>query len=175
MIGNVKLGPAAHIPYPGKQPEPKPPHAAAAAAAGVPDTFEYSGEAKALRSENLSRTRPAEIPEWQRAAASKPPDNTAAIEKNRELTAIRIAMRIANGDNVPQKDHEFLIEYDAKLYRAAMKAGMIAENKEPKNYDSLADDMLASEQALLDSDDSPTLTNPDGMVQSDIGEAEGSE
>ena len=74
-------------------------------------------------------------------------DDAAAAERKKKLMAMKIAMRIANGDNVPMQDHRFLAEYDSKLYMAAMKASLTADNKDPKDYDSLVDEMFAEENA----------------------------
>jgi len=73
--------------------------------------------------------------------------NEVDPEKRRELVAFKIAMRIARGDNVPEADHRFLVEYDSKLYMAAMRARTIAENKDPKDYESLAEALFALEAA----------------------------
>lgn len=68
-------------------------------------------------------------------------------EANIKLTAMKIARRISNGDNVPMQDHRFLAEYDPNLYKAALKASIVAENNDPEDYESLADELAAEENA----------------------------
>jgi len=78
-------------------------------------------------------------------------------EAQRKMTAMKIARRISNGDNVPMQDHRFLAEYDSNLYKAALKASLVAENDDPKDYDSLVDEMLAEENAKAN----PDIQNPE--------------
>jgi len=54
-----------------------------------------------------------------------------------KLKCLRIAIRIMNGDNVPQADHDFLIEHNPSLYKLAMSARM--PNDDPYDYDALSD------------------------------------
>ncbi|MCL1862533.1 MAG: hypothetical protein FWF78_03085 [Defluviitaleaceae bacterium] len=54
--------------------------------------------------------------------------------------ATEIAMRIANGDNVPQSDRAFLIEHSPGMYMKANNMRMMRENNNPKDYDSLLPD-----------------------------------
>ena len=75
-----------------------------------------------------------------------------AIEGRRKLTAMRIALRIASGDKVPWQDHKFLAEYDAGLYRAALKASLSADKEEPEDHDSLVDEMAAEESKFNDAE-----------------------
>jgi len=75
-------------------------------------------------------------------------DDAAAAEARRKMTAMKIAKRISNGDNVPMQDHRFLAEFDANLYKAALKASMVADNKDPEDHESLADELAATEAAL---------------------------
>jgi len=70
-------------------------------------------------------------------------DDSIASEARQRLAAMKIAMRIANGDNVPMEDHKFLAEYDAALYKAAMEASVVANNDDPKDYDSLVEELFA--------------------------------
>ncbi len=49
-----------------------------------------------------------------------------------------IAMRIAAGDEVPQKDIKFLIKYNAGLYAKAMQ--MRIPKNEPEEYDTVLDE-----------------------------------
>ena len=74
-------------------------------------------------------------------------DDTDDTEAQRKLTAMKIARRISNGDNVPMQDHRFLAEYDSNLYKAALKASMVADNDDPETYESLADELAAAENA----------------------------
>jgi hypothetical protein len=68
-------------------------------------------------------------------------------ESKKKLAAMKIAMRIANGDNVPIDDHRWLAEYDSVLYKAALKASLVAENDDPKDYDSLIEEMFGGDNA----------------------------
>ena len=61
-------------------------------------------------------------------------------------------MRIANGDNVPMVDHRFLAEYDSALYKTALKASLVANNDDPKDYDSLVEEMFAEDHARAGSE-----------------------
>ena len=81
----------------------------------------------------------------QVARAAEP--NDAAAAGRMKLAAMKIAMRISNGDNVPMQDHRFLAEYDSALYKAAMQASLVADNDNPRNYDSMVDEMSAAENA----------------------------
>jgi hypothetical protein len=106
--------------------------------------------------------------ELNSANQSKEIDKAAIIEGNRKLTAIQIAMRIARGDNVPMQDHKFLAEYDAKMYMAAMKASQIAKSDDRRNHESLVDEMLAAEDALMSSDDDNQRIGTGGDGSADV-------
>jgi len=83
-------------------------------------------------------------------------DEASETESQRRMTAMKISRRIANGDNVPMQDHRFLAEFDPNLYKASLKASMVAENDDPEDYESLVDEMSAAENARanLQSEDS---------------------
>lgn len=67
--------------------------------------------------------------------------NDAAAEHWRnKILALRIAMRIANGDNVPIRDHRFLMEFDSSMYNEAVKMSVVSNNDDPENYDALTED-----------------------------------
>lgn len=51
-----------------------------------------------------------------------------------------IFRRIANGDKVPAKDEQKLMEYSSEMYMAAKMAASMAKNKHPKKYKSVYDD-----------------------------------
>jgi hypothetical protein len=99
---------------------------------------------------------------------SDEPDNSAATEARRKLVAMRIAMRISKGDNVPMQDHRYLAEYDAKLYKAALRASMVADNDDPEDHDSLVDEMLAAEQAEAESRSQGAKPQADGLIENTI-------
>jgi len=80
-------------------------------------------------------------------------DDTLAAEARRKMTAMKIAKRISNGDNVPMQDHRFLAEFDPNLYKAALKASLVADNNDPEDHESLADDLAATEAALANQAD----------------------
>ena len=44
----------------------------------------------------------------------------------------------------------FLAEYDSALYKAALKASLTAKNDDPETHESLADELLAHENALCE-------------------------
>ena len=53
---------------------------------------------------------------------------------------MEIARRIANGDKVPAKDEQKLMEYNSEMYQAAKAAATLNENKKHKHYKSLFDE-----------------------------------
>ena len=50
---------------------------------------------------------------------------------------MEIARRLSNGDHVPPSDEEKLMNYSMELYIASKNAGMLKEDKDSKEYDSL--------------------------------------
>ena len=94
------------------------------------------------------------------------PDDAIAAAGRMKMTAMKIAMRIAKGDNVPMQDHRFLAEYDAKLYKAAMQASVVADNDDPETHESLADELAALENALAQRDG--LATEDETEIGSDI-------
>lgn len=63
----------------------------------------------------------------------------AASEGVKQLSrCIKIAMRIVQGDNVPTKDKQYLMEHNSELYSMAMNMRMY--KKDPKDYESELDD-----------------------------------
>ncbi|MCL2620303.1 MAG: hypothetical protein FWD97_05140 [Defluviitaleaceae bacterium] len=55
--------------------------------------------------------------------------------RNQRL-AMKIATRIKRGDNVPQRDKDFLLEQSPGMFKLAMSARQ--RNEDPKDYDSIA-------------------------------------
>lgn len=53
---------------------------------------------------------------------------------------MEIARRIANGDKVPRKDEQKLMEFNNELYQAAKAAAMLNAHRKHKEYDSLFDE-----------------------------------
>lgn len=53
-----------------------------------------------------------------------------------QIKAMRIARRIINGDNVPVRDHRFLVEQNPGLYKTAVS--LRRRNEDPKDYDALS-------------------------------------
>ena len=70
------------------------------------------------------------------------------------IKCIQIAMRIMNGDKVPEKDKQFLIENQPQMYSNALL--LRRPNEKPKKYDSL----LADEKN--DADDIVSVGGFDG-------------
>jgi len=93
------------------------------------------------------------------ASAMKEVGNAGDGADNK-LKAMRIAMRIAKGDNVPLKDHRFLAEYDSRLYKVSMEASLMAENRNPEDHESLVetDENQAAEQGVQDVESSEDAT-----------------
>ena len=95
-------------------------------------------------------------------------DDAIAAEARRKMTAMKIAKRISNGDNVPMQDHRFLAEFDANLYKAALKASMVADNKDPEDHESLADELAATEAALANRADLDAGVETDEATESAV-------
>jgi len=90
------------------------------------------------------------LEEYENTGAVGRTDKTDDVddkEAQRKMTAMKIAKRISNGDNVPMQDHRFLAEFDPNLYKAALKASLVADNDDPEDYESLADELAAAESA----------------------------
>jgi hypothetical protein len=88
---------------------------------------------------------------------------------------MKIARRISNGDNVPMQDHRFLAEFDPNLYKAALKASLVADNDDPEDYESLADELAAAEsaKALRDAQNSEAelysaVTTTENVIDSEV-------
>ena len=86
-------------------------------------------------------------------------DDTVATEARRKMTALKIAQRIAKGDNVPMQDHRFLAEYDSALYKASLKASLTVKNDDPETHESLADELLEIENAINNADNNESLVD----------------
>ena len=84
-----------------------------------------------------------------------------------KMIALRIAMRISNGDNVPREDHRFLMEFDAGLYNQAVNMGMISRNNNPEDYDSLLEEPSENNDSGSDRAGAD-IPIPSGSVGSDI-------
>ena len=67
---------------------------------------------------------------------------------------MEIARRIANGDKVPAKDEQKLMEYNSELYQAAKSAAILNEDKNHKKYKT----MFEEEEDTKDSDESSSST-----------------
>jgi len=160
VINNVNSNPASRFFNHTKQAENRTRNESKRASISVSDRIEISDKAraalKASRKEGKdqgccpdAKEDPIEefLEEYNRTSKVGLFDepNDAAAAARMKLAAIRIAMRISNGDNVPMQDHRFLAEYDSALYKAAMQASLVADNDNPKKYDSLVDEMSAAE------------------------------
>lgn len=75
-----------------------------------------------------------------------------------------IAMRIAAGDDVPEKDIKFLIKYNSALYAKAMQ--MRIPKKDPEEYDSVLSD--EEEKELQQSEFSDMLSSGAAMDMTSI-------
>ncbi|MBR3840206.1 MAG: hypothetical protein IKM20_03620 [Erysipelotrichales bacterium] len=98
-----------------------------------------------------------------------------AMEESFEVIAncMKIAMRILNGDEVPAKDAQYLMENDPDLYEMAVS--MRQENDDPKRYDSvLEDEEESASDDMAISSENPELSDiVDGAASS--GEIQGGE
>jgi len=96
-------------------------------------------------------------------------EDSKTTEARRKLYAMKIAQRIAKGDNVPMQDHRFLAEFDSALYKTSLRASLTADNDDPETHDSLADELLAIEDAIFnrDSKDISTETDNSDTVPAD--------
>lgn len=64
-----------------------------------------------------------------------------AANQFKDMTKMmEIARRIANGDKVPGKDEQKLMEYNSKLYQSAKQAAIMNQNKKHKTYKSMFED-----------------------------------
>jgi hypothetical protein len=90
-----------------------------------------------------------------------------AESMRQKMIALKIAMRISNGDNVPREDHRFLMEFDAGLYNQAVNMGVIARNNNPEDYDSLLEEPSENNDSGSDRAGAD-IPMPSGSVGSDI-------
>ena len=63
-----------------------------------------------------------------------------------EMKIIKTAQRIANGDKVPAKDEQKVMEYSMELYLASKNAAMLKEQEKRKEDKSLWDDEEEKEE-----------------------------
>ena len=103
-------------------------------------------------------------------------DDAIAAEARRKMTAMKIAMRISKGDNVPMQDHRFLAEYDSNLYKTALNASLTAKKDDPETHESLADELAATESAIANRANQNTEVDADSAAaESEVTEADGFE
>ena len=160
MIKKVTSNPAAGLHKFNRQPENKTRNANRHFNMNIADRIEISKEARAAsREKKCVLDSPDEtikqiLEEYNNTSGlgriGKTEDDSSNDEQKKRLAAIKIAMRIANGDNVPIDDHKWLAEYDSKLYMAALKASLTADNDDPKDYDSLIAEMFAEQNPAAD-------------------------
>ena len=117
------------------------------------DKLEISVDAKRIISQNESDDKEFDVEEFiekNTGTSSRvdEPEDAKTTEARRKLYAMKISQRIARGDNVPMQDHRFLAEFDPALYKASLKASLTAENDDPETHESLADKLLAIEDAM---------------------------
>ena len=135
------------------------------------DTIELSREAKDTAKQNDKRSkldeRRDELQALRRELERINEMNEGAAEGWRnKIKALRIAMRIISGHNVPEEDHRFLREADIDLYTRAIT--MRIEKQDPDDYDRLSED----EEERVDKavDDSADAAAPVPEVDSGGGE-----
>lgn len=76
---------------------------------------------------------------------------------------MEISRRISNGDHVPPSDEEKLMNYSMELYLAAKNAGMLKQDKDSKDYDSLWEEEEGDTPPVEDNIDDTecTMEGPD--------------
>ena len=157
MIKNVISNPAASLQKFHRQPENKTRNAIRRFDFNISDKIEISKEARTASKIPPSAEEAQDdsfeeiLEEYKNTFSStrtEEADDAAALERKSKLAAMKIAKRIANGDNVPMQDHRWLAEYDSKLYMAALKASLVAENDDPKDYDSLIEEMFGEQNPV---------------------------
>ena len=121
------------------------------------DSLEISPEAKAFSYEENIESNAENNINSKSSVRNDQTDDSATTEARRKLTALKIAQRIAKGDNVPMQDHRFLAEYDSALYKVSLKASLTAKNDDPETHESLADELLELENKLRNPGDEEVL------------------
>ena len=185
MISNVNIFSGARFQKHSKQAENSPKKENETTTLSTSDKIEISDEAKAasrnthanLQTKNSAQVLSSDEPdkpleellaEYKNTGGTSRADATddgSETEAKRKLTAMKIARRISKGDNVPMQDHRFLAEFDANLYKAALKASMVADNKDPEDHDSLADELAAEESAKALRDSQRTELDTDAAEE----------
>lgn len=104
------------------------------------DTVSISDEARALLAEdgklNPYAEKAREVAEILRRLEEAPdPADNPYMDK---IKCLQIAMRIMNGDHVPTKDRQFLLENEPEMYSKALL--LRRNNNDPKKYKSLIAD-----------------------------------
>ena len=127
------------------------------------DILEISPEAKAISYEEF-KTHEEKINNNNiTSTRNDETEDPMATEARRKLTAMKIAQRIARGDNVPMQDHRFLAEYDSALYKVSLKASLTADNDDPETHESLAEELLAIENIINNRDGQASLVEPENV------------
>lgn len=127
----------------------------------IGDILSISDEARALLAEDdpldsnngaLSERELAAMLEQLRESSD--PSNNPYSDR---IKCLQIAMRIINGDKVPTKDMQFLMENEPELYAKALL--LRRQNDKPKKYKSLLED---------EKDDVAAVESSSGEKASDI-------
>jgi len=127
----------------------------------VEDELEISEEAH--NKHNQRNCCPDEMRD--KAEQAREAARAAAEFWRNKLKAQEIARRIMKGDNVPQKDYDFLMEHDPDLFKKAVSLRRF-DNDDPKDHDALSDgdestaatDVIGTD--MLDSISVPTTSTP---------------
>ena len=112
--------------------------------------------------------------------ASKQQSDAMADQAKEMNKIMLVARRIMHGDKVPAKDEKKLMEFDKDLYIMAKNAGMMAQLKERKKYDSLWEDEEKKEyedpMEAADAEeafaDGPEVVSVESVMEAAIGEKE---
>jgi|GEM_PF-2068269 len=127
------------------------------------DELEISEESRRRLDEQNSNWSVDQLRE--QAEQAREASRAAAEFWRNKLKAMEIARRIINGDNVPQRDYDFLMEHDPDLFKKAVSLRRF-DNEEAEDYDALSEDgeTTAADYVIgadmLDSISVPTTSTP---------------
>lgn len=136
------------------------------------DSIAISEEAKAFAAKQTSGTMDASMQDDLKAQMKQSEDEGSAYQTY--IKCMRIALRIMNGDEVPEEDRKFLMDNEPELYAKAITLRM--EKEDPEEYDSLlTEEDLADPEAKETPLDAATEP-PESDAAADalpVGEPEG--
>jgi len=125
----------------------------------VPADELYGSQEEATHEEQLEALRETRRDTTQKLREAMEAGDAMADHWREKLLALRIAMRIASGNNVPARDRRFLMEFDSDMYGEAVRASLIAANNDPNDYEALTEDPSDDERARSAVDDAGASTD----------------